>query len=99
MFMPRKKKDLTELLMELKKTKQRDDNQQPQITDNRYITIRDLKIVIEIPQLEELTKEVKQLKEAIVEFVRIIKSRLEESEEEEEKTEQPIAQIEEKTEH
>jgi len=99
MFMPRKKKDLTELLMELKKTRQKDDNQQLQTPDNRYITIRDLKIVIEIPQLEELTREVRQLKEAMIEFVRIIKSRLEESEEEQDRTEQNIAQIEEKNEH
>ncbi|NPA69256.1 MAG: hypothetical protein GXO26_00435 [Crenarchaeota archaeon] len=97
--MPRKKKDLTELLMELKKTRQKDDNQQLQTPDNRYITIRDLKIVIEIPQLEELTREVRQLKEAMIEFVRIIKSRLEESEEEQDRTEQNIAQIEEKNEH
>lgn len=99
MFMPRKKKDLTELLMELKKTRQKDDNQQLHTPDNRYITIRDLKIVIEIPQLEELTREVRQLKEAMIEFVRIIKSRLEESEEEQDRTEQNIAQIEEKNEH
>ncbi|NPB00774.1 MAG: hypothetical protein GXO10_05310 [Crenarchaeota archaeon] len=98
--MPRKKKDLTELLMELKKSKQREDNQHTaQTTDNKHAVLREVRITIDIPQLEELIREVRQLRESITEFVRIIKTRLEESEEEqEERPEQPIAQIEEKTE-
>ncbi len=101
--MPRKKKDLTELLMELKKTRQKEDNQHmTQTTDNRGITIKEIKIIVEIPQLEDLTKEVRQLREAITDFVRIIKTRLEETEEEEQEDkieQQPPIQIEERNEH
>ncbi len=80
MFMQKRKKDLAEILMELKKSKTGDSKN---ITTSQ-IQIREMKIVVEIPQIEELIKEVRKLREEVSEFVKIIKSRIEEVEHEEE---------------
>lgn len=82
----KKKKDLALLIQELVESKPRktqggdsgyDDKRSP-------LSIRDLKVSIEVNGLEDLIKEVRELKDVMKELVDLIKERVE-SEEETEK--------------
>ncbi len=91
MFTQKRKKDLTEILTELKKSKS--DNEKNSLTKQQtQLSIKEIKLVVEISQLEELISEIRKLREDISEFVKIVKSRLEEAEEQESSQENIIVE-------
>ncbi len=86
LFANKKKKDLLTVIAELSGVEKKSStvrtipkDGEPKTNANQLV-IRDIKVSVEIPQLEELLKEVRELKEIIREFVQLIKSRIEQSE-------------------
>ncbi len=86
LFANKKKKDLLTVIAELsgveKKTnvaKNIPKDGEPRASTSQLV-VKDIKISVEIPQLDELLKEVRELKEVLKEFVQLIKSRIEQTE-------------------
>ena len=83
----KKKRDLISVLAELtgevKSPKLDEDSPR---TDAVTAQIRSVNIVVEIPKLDELVRELRELREAVREFVNLVKARLEAQEESEQNT-------------
>lgn len=82
----KKKKDLSVLIQELIESKPKKTQIETSITEDRKstsISLRDVKVNIEVSKMDELVNEVRELKIAIKELVDLIKSRVESEEQSE----------------
>ncbi len=93
MFTSRKKENLIKILSELAGNDKGNSNKQKTVithTDTTATLVKSINITIEIPQLNTLIQEIRELKETLQEFFNLIKSRIEQQEElqEDQNTEQ-----------
>ncbi len=93
MFTSRRKENLIKILSELAGNDKGNSNKQKTgitHTDTTATLVKSINITIEIPQLNTLIQEIRELKETLQEFFNLIKSRIEQQEElqEDQNTEQ-----------